>query len=41
MIAQMVDMVFNTAALAAGYMLDNSAEYSKMVIKMMTKVAQN
>ena len=38
---EMVDMVFNTAALAAGYMLDNSAEYSKMVIKMMTKVAQN
>merc|ERR1719240_298820 len=36
---EMVDLVFNTAALAAGYMLDNSAEYSKMVIKMMTKAA--
>ena len=36
---ELVDLVFNTAALAAGYMLDNSAEYSKMVVKMMTKAA--
>lgn len=36
---EIVNLVFNTAALAAGYMLDNSAEYSKMVIKMMTKAA--
>ena len=32
-------LVFNTAALAAGYMLDNSAEYSEMVVSMMTKLA--
>ena len=36
---EMAGLVFNTAALAAGYMLDNSAEYSKMVIKLMTKAA--
>jgi molecular chaperone HtpG len=36
----MVKLVFNTAALAAGYVLDNSAEYSKMVISMMTKMSQ-
>ena len=35
----LVNLVFNTAALAAGYMLENSAEYSKMVIRMMTKLA--
>ena len=34
-----VDMVFNTAALAAGYVLDNAAEYSAMVTKLMTKLA--
>ena len=36
-----VNVVFNTAALAAGYTLDNSAEYAKMIIKMMTRMAQN
>jgi heat shock protein beta len=35
-----VNMVFNTAALAAGYSLDNAAEYSKMVVKIMTALAQ-
>lgn len=35
-----VEVLFNTAALAAGYMLDNAAEYSKLVTKMMTRVAQ-
>ena len=34
-----VKLVFNTAALAAGYVLDNSAEYSQMVTKMMSKLA--
>ena len=37
---EMVNVVFNTAALAAGYTLDNSAEYAKMVIKMMTRISQ-
>ena len=37
---EMVSLVFNTAALAAGYMLDNSAEYSKMVINLMTKMSK-
>jgi hypothetical protein len=31
--------VFNTAALAAGYVLDNAAEYSQMVVKMMTRLS--
>lgn len=34
-----VEMVFNTAALAAGYVLDNAAEYSLLVTKLMTKLA--
>lgn len=34
------ELVFNTAALAAGYVLDNSAVYSSMVVKMMTKLAE-
>jgi len=34
-----IDLIFNTAALAAGYTLDNAAEYSKMVLKMLTRVA--
>lgn len=34
------ELVFNTAALAAGYVLDNAAEYSILVTKMMTKLAQ-
>eukprot|EP01036_Dinobryon_divergens_P024372 gene24370-32817_t len=33
------ELIFNTAALAAGYVLDNSAEYSQMVVKMMSKLA--
>ena len=35
-----VNLVFNTAALAAGYVLENSAEYSQMVVKMMSKLAE-
>ena len=34
-----VELVFNTAVLSAGYALDNAAEYSKMVVKMMTALA--
>jgi HSP90 family molecular chaperone len=34
------EMVFNTAALAAGYSLDNAADYSQMVVKLMTKIVQ-
>lgn len=34
-----VELVFNTAALAAGYVLDNAADYSQMVVKMMSKMA--
>mmetsp|Transcript_9408 Transcript_9408/g.20815 ORF Transcript_9408/g.20815 Transcript_9408/m.20815 type:complete len:429 (+) Transcript_9408:1021-2307(+) len=33
------ELVFNTAALAAGYVLDNAAEYSQMVVKMMTRLS--
>lgn len=33
-----VNLVFNTAALAAGYVLDNSAEYAAMVVNMMSKL---
>jgi HSP90 family molecular chaperone len=32
-----IDLVFNTAALAGGYVLANAAEYSKLVVNMMTK----
>lgn len=32
-----VELVFNTAALAAGYILDNAAEYSNLVVKMMAR----
>jgi HSP90 family molecular chaperone len=35
------ELVFNTAALAAGYVLDNAADYSQMVTKMMTRLADN
>lgn len=35
-----VEIVFNTAALAAGYMLDNAADYSKLIVEMMTKMTQ-
>ena len=38
---QTVELIFNTAALAAGYVLDNSAAYSQMVVNMMTKFAEN
>eukprot|EP00595_Chromulina_sp_UTEXLB2642_P002669 CAMPEP_0196763398 /NCGR_PEP_ID=MMETSP1095-20130614/4014_1 /TAXON_ID=96789 ORGANISM="Chromulina nebulosa, Strain UTEXLB2642" /NCGR_SAMPLE_ID=MMETSP1095 /ASSEMBLY_ACC=CAM_ASM_000446 /LENGTH=712 /DNA_ID=CAMNT_0042116513 /DNA_START=76 /DNA_END=2214 /DNA_ORIENTATION=- len=34
---ELVEIMFNTAALSAGYVLDNSAEYSKMVVQMLTK----
>ena len=34
-----VEIVFNTAALAAGYILDNAAEYSNLVVKMMARLA--
>lgn len=34
-----VELIFNTAALAAGYVLDNAADYSQMVVKMMTRLA--
>ena len=34
-----VEVVFNTAALAAGYVLDNAAEYSNLVVKMMSRLA--
>jgi heat shock protein beta len=34
-----VELIFNTAALSAGYVLDNAAEYSKMVTKLMTKLS--
>jgi HSP90 family molecular chaperone len=38
---ELVNLVFNTAALAAGYVLDNAAEYSLMVNKMLTKMVQS
>ncbi len=34
-----VEVVFNTAALAAGYALDNAAEYTNLVVKMMSRLA--
>ena len=34
------ELVFNTAALAAGYSLDNAADYSQSVVKLMTKLVQ-
>lgn len=34
-----VELIFDTAALAAGYVLSNSAEYASMVVKMMTRMA--
>merc|ERR1711871_1120428 len=36
---QTSELVFNTAALAAGYVLENSADYAKLVTTMMTKLA--
>ena len=35
-----VSLIFNTAALAAGYVLDNAAEYSANVVKMMARLAK-
>merc|ERR1712146_829989 len=35
-----VEIVFNTAALAAGYILDNAAEYSNLVVKIMARLAK-
>ena len=37
---EVVELVFNTAALAAGYMLDNAADYSRIVTNMMTRMAK-
>ncbi len=34
-----IELIFNTAALAAGYVLDNAADYAKLVTTMMTKLA--
>eukprot|EP00607_Mallomonas_marina_P000572 CAMPEP_0182425562 /NCGR_PEP_ID=MMETSP1167-20130531/12008_1 /TAXON_ID=2988 /ORGANISM="Mallomonas Sp, Strain CCMP3275" /LENGTH=692 /DNA_ID=CAMNT_0024606395 /DNA_START=185 /DNA_END=2263 /DNA_ORIENTATION=- len=34
-----VTLMFNTAALAAGYVLDNAPEYAKLVTSMMAKLA--
>jgi len=33
-----VNILFNTAALAAGYILDNAGEYSQMIVRMMTNM---
>eukprot|EP01041_Mallomonas_annulata_P001014 gene1014-1990_t len=34
-------LMFNTAALAAGYVLDNASEYAKLVTSMMSKLANS
>jgi HSP90 family molecular chaperone len=34
-----VELVFSTAALAAGYSLDNAADYAQAVVKLMTAAA--
>lgn len=34
-----VELLFNTAALAAGYVLENSADYSKLVTRMMSRLS--
>jgi hypothetical protein len=36
---EMVEIVFSTAALAAGYVLDNSAKYAQLITKMMARSA--
>ena len=36
---EMVEIVFSTAALAAGYVLDNSARYAQLITKMMARSA--
>lgn len=33
------ELVFSTAALAAGYSLDNAADYAQAVVKLMTAAA--
>lgn len=38
-VRQKTELLFNTATLAAGYMLDNNAEYAKMVTQLMTQAA--
>lgn len=38
---ELVEVIFSTAALAAGYVLDNSAEYAKLVTKLMAKVTSD
>ena len=35
---EMIDLVFNTAALSAGYVLDNAAEYSQTVMKTIMRL---
>lgn len=34
-----VEVIFNTAALAAGYLLDNAADYSQLIVRLMTQLA--
>ncbi len=34
-----VELLFSTAALAAGYILDNSVEYSQQVVKLLTQLS--
>ena len=34
-----VEIIFNTAALAAGYVLDSAVDYSKLIVDMMTDMA--
>lgn len=36
----MAEVIFNTAALSAGYVLDNAAEYALMVNKMLTRLME-
>lgn len=36
-----VELMFNTAALAAGYLLDNAADYAQMIVKLLTQVAES
>ena len=35
---ELIELVFSTSALAAGYVLDNAAEYSQMVTNLMTRL---
>merc|ERR1711871_957786 len=37
---QTIELVFNTAALAAGYALDNAAGYAKLVTDMLTRASK-